>query len=87
MKWQVEHIMLMLLVIFSGCGESKTNHKIPETGNELFTIRSFNALSNLTKDSILTMELDYYGVINTGFIVPSAGQAKWKRISTSPQNR
>src|SRR5690606_22412592 len=70
-----KHI-LWILVIVSGCMEKSADKKSNRKENELFTIRSFNALSNVTTDSVYLMELDYHGVVKTGFVIPSARQSK-----------
>jgi hypothetical protein len=76
MKWNIKY--LLLLLAFVSCARKQKDEKVSEVINtKSFSVKSFNAISNFPNaNDLVSLDLDYSGAIDQGFIIPSIKQAK-----------
>src|SRR4051812_24682794 len=76
MKWNIKY--LLLLLAFVSCARKQKDEKVSEVINtKSFSEKSFNAISNFPNaNDLVSLDLDYSGAIDQGFIIPSIKQAK-----------
>jgi hypothetical protein len=95
---RIHHTIFLLVVIFISCSQNRKDEKrAEEITTHSFSVKDFKAITNIagSNDSLVSLDLDYSGAIENGFVIPSVKQTKdgvfictfsVKNIGNSPAN-
>src|SRR6187401_1925395 len=75
---KLNHSFLFIFLILVACSTGRKEEKRAEEITALsFSVRDFNAITNFQgSKGLVTLDLDYSGAIENGFVIPSVKQAK-----------